>query len=234
MRISVYDAGRFELTKSQFDRCRSQLPHNLEHFVSNWKHLGLYFGLQEYSSPNDDKLVHYRFGRERFALCCVCDAHKRERIDSRQLDCRRNALPTSRLLQPVCYLRFSCDHGLNSCKSLCEDMQVGSVVQETVFSEKVARFACLRVEFRCMLHGGSSIVRSSSVRIRPRLRPVLYRTPQRNRQIYSLRHSPYVVLFNTVDINYIQLHKSREDDPTAQCVCNCNDSKTRKRSGKKP
>ena len=100
--------------------------------------------------------------RLRFALCCVCDAHKRERIDSRQLDFRRNALPTLRLLQPVCYLRFSCSHGFKSFKSLCEDRQVGSAVQETVFSEKVARFACLRVIFRCMLHGGSVFKRTNS------------------------------------------------------------------------
>ena len=82
-----------------------------------------------------------------------------------KLDLRQNALPTLRPLQPLCYLRFSCNHGLKSCKSLCEDMQVGSAVQETVFSEKVARYDCLRVEFHCMLHGGSSIVWSSSVRI---------------------------------------------------------------------
>ena len=42
--------------KSQFNRCRSQLAHNLKNFVSNWNHLGLYFVLQEYTSPNDKKL----------------------------------------------------------------------------------------------------------------------------------------------------------------------------------
>lgn len=147
-----------------------------------------------------------------------------------KLDLWQNALPTLRPLQPLCYLRFSCNRGLKSCKSLCEDMQVGSAVQETVFSEKVARYDCLRVEFHCMLHGGSSIVRSSSVRIGLWLRSALYLTPQRNRQIYSLRHRYYVALFDAVSSNYT---KSREDDPTAQCVCNYNDSKTRKRSGKK-
>ena len=134
-----------------------------------------------------------------------------------KLDLWQNAWPTLRPLQPLCYLRFSCNRGLKSCKSLCEDMQVGSAVQETV-------------EFHCMLHGGSSIVRSSSVRIGLWLRSALYRTPQRNRQIYSLRHRYYVALFDAVSSNYT---KSREDDPTAQCVCNYNDSKTRKRSGKK-
>lgn len=123
-----------------------------------------------------------------------------------KLDLRQKALQILHPPQPLCYLRFSSNHRLKSCKSLCEVCKSDQQYRR-LFSARKSRYAYLRVEFGCVLHGGSSIVRPSSVRIVPRLRPALYHTLQRNRKIYSLRHPHYVALFNTVDRNYIQLHK---------------------------
>ena len=95
-------------------------------------------------------------------------------------------------------------------------MQVRSAIQAAVFRQEVACTAGLCVGLSGLFHVNSSVGRSSDVRIRTRLRTMLHRSPQRKRQNDPLRHCPHFVLFNTVDSNYIQLHKSRGDDPTAQ------------------
>ena len=189
----------------------------------------MHFGLQEHSTTHNLKPLHHRSRNWRFALRYFCYAFKYWCTYNQQMELWYNDLSVSRLLRLICRLCLTFNYGFDSCEPLCEDVQVGSAISEMVFSQEITRPARACVDSCCLLGCRSTVGRSSSVQVHPRLCIMLSQSSQRKRENDSLHHCRNSFFSNTIDNDYDQLHKSCKDDPTAQHRCVNDNSQPRQK-----